>query len=401
VLRGAPRSAPALRLLAQTQVRRNEPQAAMETLTQLIDVEPNDLAAREQLAALQVRRGDPAKAIDLYNAVLARAPNRPQSLLAKAETLIALKRWDEADRTIQTILATPEQRAAGHLLSGRRYQASGTTDAAVRAFKEAAALRPGAIEPVTGIVQTYLAAERPNEALAYLNEALAAKSGDAFLLNLKGEVLARQKRIDDAVAVFRDAIAARPEWEIPYANLGNLLVSAGRGAEGIAAFRQGLEKLPDNGRLLYGLGAAEERAGEYGAAIATYEQILAAQPGSDVAANNFAALVADFAYQDTAKLARAMELARRFETSDNPLFLDTLGWVFYRKGDFAQARIYLDRAVQGRGDIPVVQYHLGMTRYRLGDRPGARQALERAVSGDAVYPGKDEAKKTLAALSES
>ena len=401
VLRGAPRSAPALRLLVQTQLRRNEPQLAMETLGQLIDVEPNDLAAREQLAGLNARSGNLETALDLFNASLARAPNRPPALLGKAETLISLRRWEQADATIREILAIPEQQAAGHLLTGRRYRASGDPESAVQAFRQAAAARPTAAEPVMGIVQSYLAADRADDALAYLDEVMTERPDEPFLLNMKGEVLARQGQVDAAAAAFRAAIATQPGWDIPHANLGNLFLANGRGAEGIAAYVAGLEALPDNPRLIYGLGAAQEREGDFAGAIATYERILELQPESEVAANNFAALVADFAYQDAAQLARALDLARRFETSDNPLFLDTLGWVLYRTGDFAQARIYLDRAVQARGDVPILQYHLGMTLYRLGDKPGALAALERAVAGDAPYPGKDEAAETLTALSQS
>ncbi len=40
-----------------------------------------------------------------------------------------------------------------------------------------------------------------------------------------------------------------------------------------------------------------------------------------VAANNLAALIADFEPEDKARLARALELAKPFDTSKNPFYL--------------------------------------------------------------------------------
>jgi tetratricopeptide (TPR) repeat protein len=359
------------------------------------------VVTREQLAGLHLRRGNLEQALDLYNAVLAIDGRRPQSLMPKTEVLIALKRWDDADAAIRTVLALPDQQPAGFLLSGRRHQARGEVEPAVRAFKQALALRPGAVEPATGIVQTYLAAQRPGEALAFLDEAIAARPKDAFLRNLRGEVKVRQQRVDDAMADYRAAIAEQPDWLVPYTNLGGVLVAAGRPAEAVTVYQEALAKRPGNPQMLFSLGVAQEQAGDYRGAIATFEQLLAVEPGSDVAANNYAALVADFAHDDPAKLARALEMARRFETASDGVLLDTLGWVLYRTGDYAQALIYLERAARARADAPVVQYHLGMTLYRLGDHAAARRALEAALAGSDGYPGKEEAKATLARLSQS
>jgi tetratricopeptide (TPR) repeat protein len=370
-------------------------------MVQAIGIDANDVVTREQLAGLHLRRGNLEQALDLYNAVLAIDGRRPQSLMPKTEVLIALKRWDDADAAIRTILALPDQQPAGFLLSGRRHQARGEVEPAVRAFKQALALRPGAVEPATGIVQTYLAAQRPGEALAFLDEAIAARPKDAFLRNLRGEVKVRQQRVDDAMADYRAAIAEQPDWLVPYTNLGGVLVAAGRPAEAVTVYQEALAKRPGNPQMLFSLGVAQEQAGDYRGAIATFEQLLAVEPGSDVAANNYAALVADFAHDDPAKLARALEMARRFETASDGVLLDTLGWVLYRTGDYAQALIYLERAARARADAPVVQYHLGMTLYRLGDHAAARRALEAALAGSDGYPGKEEAKATLARLSQS
>ena len=278
----------------------------------------------------------------------------------------------------------------------------GRGDDAVRAFEQARALKPGAPEPLTGIAQSYLAADKTKEAIATLRKATAAAPQDAFAHNLLGEVLTRAGGGDDAAAeaAFRQAIALKADWFVPYLNLGNLLIAAGRSADGLATFRAGLAALPDNEALLFASASAEERAGDADAAIASYERILSVRPRSEVAANNLASLLADHRKTDKAALDRALALAKPFETSDNPFYLDTLGWVMYRRGDAQQARIYLERASSLRGDMPVVHYHLGMALAQMGETKAAEAALLKAVAPGAAYGGLDEAKATLSLLRE-
>ncbi len=53
-------------------------------------------------------------------------------------------------------------------------------------------------------------------------------------------------------------------------------------------------------------------------------------------------------------------------------YLDTYGWLLYKKGDFEGARLWLTRANRVRGgDDPVIHDHLGDTHWRLGKRDAA------------------------------
>ena len=64
----------------------------------------------------------------------------------------------------------------------------------------------------------------------------------------------------------------------------------------------------------------------------------------------------------------------------NAAFLDSLGWAYYKTGDFSNARKYLERAVRLReGRDAVVYDHLGDAAFRLGDTDAARQAWEDSV----------------------
>ncbi len=81
---------------------------------------------------------------------------------------------------------------------------------------------------------------------------------------------------------------------------------------------------------------------------------------------------------------RAERVKQGSGEADSGTYLDSLGWVRFKRGDLAGAQAAFERAV-GFADVagdPVVWDHLGDVRFRRGDAAGARAAWEQA---DARY----------------
>jgi len=92
-----------------------------------------------------------------------------------------------------------------------------------------------------------------------------------------------------------------------------------------------------------------------------------------------------------------------------PGFIDTLGWVYYKKSLYAaaadqlQKAVVLDEAVARSSNVSpsaTYQYHLGMALKGKGDKEGSRRALEAALRLGEKRPFADaeEARKALATL---
>lgn len=65
----------------------------------------------------------------------------------------------------------------------------------------------------------------------------------------------------------------------------------------------------------------------------------------------------------------------------NAAYLDSLGWGYYKLGDFENAQRYLSRAVKLRaGQDPILYDHLGDAEYRLGNEAAAREHWEKALA---------------------
>ena len=77
------------------------------------------------------------------------------------------------------------------------------------------------------------------------------------------------------------------------------------------------------------------------------------------------------------------KIDRRKSGSADPesaAYRDSLGWVLFRQGKLAEARVELEKAAAlfAGGIDPVVWDHLGDVLFRLGEKPKAKAAWEKA-----------------------
>jgi predicted Zn-dependent protease len=148
--------------------------------------------------------------------------------------------------------------------------------------------------------------------------------------------------------------------------------------------------------LLYYVAHLYERIDQRPMMLQLLEEVVRMDPGHAAASNDLGYTWAD----EGKNLDRAEQLVRVAVEAepDNQSYLDSMAWVEYKRGKFAEARDYLDRAIgpANRPD-PVVLDHLGDTLYRL-DRPkdAARQwtrSLKRVEESTAAGLERDDLKE--------
>ena len=172
-----------------------------------------------------------------------------------------------------------------------------------------------------------------------------------------------------------------------YTLLGQLFIAQGRLTEATKEFSDLVRDNPRSaaGHLMLGLLMHAQRNTR--AAIEHYEKAVELDPRTAApAANNLAWLYAE----SGENLDRALELAQiaRFHLGADPEPLDTLGWVYMKKGVMSQAETFIRQAVDLNPKNPVYHYHLGVIYSQKGDDANARKSLQRAL---ALKPGKQVA----------
>jgi tetratricopeptide (TPR) repeat protein len=137
-----------------------------------------------------------------------------------------------------------------------------------------------------------------------------------------------------------------------------------------------------------------EETGNLESARKYYEQALAIDSSSAVPANNLAFLYAKQGGNLDVALGLAQK-AKQLMPELNPI-TDTLGWVLYKKGDYASALPLIQECVEKEPNSAEYHYHLGMVLAAVGQREKAKDQLESALRLRLVGEDAQQAKQMLA-----
>jgi tetratricopeptide (TPR) repeat protein len=308
--------------------------------------------------------------------------------------------WEAAEAEARRIVATEDAQGIGAFQLGRVLEAQKQYEQATEAFMLALEKNPEAVQMLQGLARSLNAQGRDEETIAYLRRQVKEYPDQLGARLMLGGALSGQGQTDEAKEIFESVIASDPALSVGYIALAGLYGTDPDAR--VEIYRRGLTAIPAHPQLGLLLATEYEVQGRYDEAIDLYDELLDANPDVALALNNLAALLLDFRYDDRASVQRALELAERLDETDNPAVIDTVGWAYYRAGDAQKAVGYLERAVAGAGEAPVLRYHLGMA-YLAADNPvGAKQELDKALQlAKADFVGIEEARATLASLQES
>ena len=395
ILGNQPDNVGALRLLASAHAQRDEWALAQDALAKAIDAAPDNPAPYLALAELRVQAGDTAGATQVLQDLLARVPDNGQAQTALARLQLAAQDTEALAETAGQVLQARPEHPLGYYLRGLILQDQGEFEASVAAFETALEKRPGASAPLIALARSLLALDRPQAAEQRLQGLLADEPGNVVAMNLLGAIYLASDRNEDALDQYRAAIVAAPTSPLGYERLARLqAATVDLGAAG-ATLERGLAATDRNPRLLQVLGVVEQSRGNFEAAATAYREVLERFADAAVAANNLAMLIADRYPDDAAQLGYARELTEDFAASEQPLLLDTAGWVQYRSGNHARAVELLERATSSGEPTPEQAYHLGMAYLAMDRAEEGRRLLEEALASGQDFAGAEEARGAL------
>jgi len=196
------------------------------------------------------------------------------------------------------------------------------------------------------------------------------------------DALGRMERTEEAVVELESLATERPESFEPLYRIGNLLRMQERFGAAADAYDRAFERIPQSEphhwSLYYFRGISLERDGQWARAEADFLKALELQPEQPYVMNYLAySWIEQKVHLDEAQdmLVRAVELR-----PNDGYIVDSLGWVYYRLGQYEDAVVYLERAVELRPQDPVINDHLGDAYWRVGREQEARFQWRRSLS---------------------
>src|SRR4029078_10533120 len=203
--------------------------------------------------------------------------------------------------------------------------------------------------------------QKYDEAISTLREQAKINPFDNYSYNLMGRVHWVQGNYSEAETAFRKQLEITPLDANAHANLGRMLVEWRKYKEAVPELEQAISLDAEEEMLYVSLGSAYLNLKESIKGIQAFDKAIKLSPGplvwNDVAYNlalNKVQLEKAQQYAESAVTTTAAEL-RNTEIDQLTLrdlgrvsalaaYWDTLGWVYYQKGDMAAAEKYVRSA---------------------------------------------------------
>ncbi|HST31289.1 MAG TPA: tetratricopeptide repeat protein [Chthoniobacterales bacterium] len=202
---------------------------------------------------------------------------------------------------------------------------------------------------LTDLGNFYMESGRLDEALSYLQRALAVRSASEqqhYTLSLAvieatiGNVLGRIGRLDEALSHFRKAIELRPDFPDAHYNLGVALAQKGDLDGAIEQWRATLALRPNDPGTNTSLANVLVQKGFFREAVSHYEIALRSEPDSEMPLNNMAWVLSAAPDDSVRNGPRAVDVALRLSRvtqNKNPFYIRTLAAAYAEAGQFDKA----------------------------------------------------------------
>jgi tetratricopeptide (TPR) repeat protein len=238
---------------------------------------------------------------------------------------------------------------------------------------------------IGGILGANQRAQQADLALIFLQLSIELRPDNdfAWLARLRAATLdAQEGHVDQAIARLRSMVAEKADRIDAALALADLMRSKERYADAVTAYSTAISRLKQpeerHWAIYFGRGIVLERVKQWPRAEADMKKALELSPDQPYVLNylGYSWIDQGMHLQDGMKmLMRATELK-----PDDGAITDSVGWAYYRLGQFDKAVEWLERASEQKGDDATIVEHLGDAYWHVGRKREARFEWQRALN---------------------
>jgi tetratricopeptide (TPR) repeat protein len=211
-------------------------------------------------------------------------------------------------------------------------------------------------------------------------KALKYLPDDSYLLSFYAITLNRIGHNEESLIPLEKAIKSDSLNIIALINYGSTLNRLGRHGEAIQPLIKAIVIDSGNINAITTLGLVYDELKMYERLDALYDKALKFYPGNDLIMNNYSYSLS----VRGERLNYALQLAKRaIELNPgNGAYLDTIGWIYYKLGEYETALIYIKNSLEVEPENGIVIEHLGDVYWKLGNMNQAKIEWQRAFKFD-------------------
>jgi len=365
--------------------------SALAELQEMREIDPGNLTTLRAISQYYLELNETGLALEILNEAKARNARDPQTLLLLAEIYVEQSQWDQLGEIFVSMLEDPLIYPSQKLELVRFIY----TQYQNRPSEEVLAMQTGDVlmafsenEPEYGPAQLLAAEyllrqENMAGALEKLRQAnrLMPEQPDAWRQRV--QILFQMERYEDVISISDSAntFASDDAFVQFFTGASYMLTDQ---PEEAFTWLESASFAPANRNfrsvIQSTLADVQTDLDRWNDAKRSYERALRLDPANHNAMNNYAY---NLSLQGE-DLERALELAEEAVSyqPENAAYLDTIGWVYFKLGEYEQAREFIQRSVDTGDSGPEVYEHLGDVYEALGNLEEAVRWWNKALEND-------------------
>jgi tetratricopeptide (TPR) repeat protein len=366
----------AMGALAQALLNDDQLDAALKEYQAMAQADPDDVSTLIHISEIQRRQGKYEDALttiqkasknDLDNS------NQLEIGYNKGLLLDVLGRYDEAAQTYEKMVeatshangayTAEEKNNRGIFLArlGGVYHEQNRVDLAISTYQKMIDLGGDqALQGYQGEVDTYRDAKMFDKAVEVSQKAVAANPKNTDLKLMLASELADEGKADEGITMAKGLLDNSDKDRLVWLTVAQIETRLHRWKDADDALNKAdplSTKKDDKVYVLFLRGASAERQKHYEPAEGYFRQALALDPSNAMVLNYLGYMLAD----KGKNLTEALQLIRKAveEEPMNGAYLDSLGWAYFKLGQYELAEENLRQAVERDQTDPTMHEHLG------------------------------------------
>jgi tetratricopeptide (TPR) repeat protein len=338
-------------MMARAQLGARQFSEAIETLKSMVAADPDNIEALFYLGVAYEQGGQPAEAIKIFGGLVDKSKNGSDDL--------------------KNNLGIFQQNLAAS------YQDMGEAQRAIAIYEEMVKSDPS---PRTyfQLINAYRIDKQFEKALTLGKQQLDKNPKEGNLALVYARTLSDAGKSKDGADILDKLIQTDPTNLDLYINLSQIYVDAKRFTDAEKVMRRAEEQKLDKDRVRFQLATVYETQKDFNKAESLFKEILRDNPKDGPTLNYFGYMLADRGV----RLDEAVKYVQEALTLDpnNPAYLDSLGWAFFKLNDLEKAEKYLLQAGEMEKKDPVIQDHIGDLYFKTGNLAKAQEFWKKSLN---------------------
>lgn len=316
----------------------------------------------DEYARWTSRNKDAAAATAMYEAFDKKLPRHPLVLEGIKEA--------KAGKKLPPLVDSPQAGAAEALYGiGATLTRRGGEDLALVYLQLALYLQPNHPLALLSLADLYESVKKPQMAIKVYQRMPASSPLKRNAQIQLATNLDAADRSDEAIKILKEVTSDQPKDIEAILALGNIERGRKKFADCATTYSQAIDALPAGGDknawvTYYYRGICEERSKQWNKAEADMRKALELQPEQPHVLNYLG-----YSWIDQGiNLDEGMKMIKRAvdQRPDDGYIVDSLGWAYYRIGNYEEAVKNLERAIDLKPEDPTINDHLGDAYWRVG-----------------------------------